>query len=99
MAREFVFYGENGIEDVPFGENDAATAFGVAIDQLVEQVQAGTRDHRCDVRFGREVVAILAAAETARTESRTIPIPRPIPTAPMIMKLAARHAVADGVTS
>lgn len=72
MAREFVFYGENGIENVPFGENDAATAFGVAIDQLVEQVRAGTRDHRCDVRFGREVVGILAAAETARAESRTV---------------------------
>ena len=38
----------------------------------LEQVRAGTRDHRCDVRFGREVVAILAAAETARTEGRTI---------------------------
>ncbi|RZT80813.1 putative dehydrogenase [Micromonospora violae] len=75
MAREFVFYGENGIENVPSGENDPATAFGVAIDQLVEQVQAGTRDHRCDVRFGREVVAILAAAETARAESRTVTIP------------------------
>jgi predicted dehydrogenase len=75
MAREFVFYGENGIENVPVGESDPATAFGVAIDQLIEQVQAGTRDHRCDVRFGREVVAILAAAETARTESRTVDVP------------------------
>ncbi|MFF4877808.1 MULTISPECIES: Gfo/Idh/MocA family protein [unclassified Micromonospora] len=75
MAREFVFYGENGIETVPLGENDPATAFGVAIDQLIEQVQAGTRDHRCDVRFGREVVGILAAAEIARTESRTVPLP------------------------
>ncbi|MEH1168741.1 Gfo/Idh/MocA family oxidoreductase [Micromonospora sp. CPCC 205539] len=75
MAREFVFYGENGVENVPHGENDAATAFGVAIDQLIEQVQAGTRDHRCDVRFGREVVGILAAAEIARAESRTVTIP------------------------
>ncbi|MFF0171541.1 Gfo/Idh/MocA family protein [Micromonospora profundi] len=75
MAREFVFYGENGIETVPHGEYDAATAFGVAIDQLIEQVRAGTRDHRCDVRFGREVVTILAAAESARTTSRTVPLP------------------------
>ncbi|MEU5905965.1 Gfo/Idh/MocA family oxidoreductase [Micromonospora sp. NPDC047527] len=75
MAREFVFYGENGIETVPLGEYDAATAFGVAIDQLIEQVQAGTRDHRCDVRFGREVVNIISAAEAARTTSRTISLP------------------------
>ena len=47
----------------------------MAIDQLIEQVDAGTRDHRCDVRFGREVVAVLAAAETARTESRTVEVP------------------------
>ena len=38
----------------------------------VEEVDAGTRDHRCDVRFGREVVAVLAAAETARAEARTV---------------------------
>ncbi|MFC5927832.1 Gfo/Idh/MocA family protein [Micromonospora vulcania] len=75
LAREFVFYGENGVENVPYGENDAATAFGVAIDQLIEQVRAGTRDHRCDVRFGREVVGIIAAAETARAESRTVVVP------------------------
>ncbi|MFF5179353.1 Gfo/Idh/MocA family protein [Micromonospora sp. NPDC000316] len=74
MAREFVFYGENGIETVPQGEYDAATAFGVAIDQLIEQVRAGTRDHRCDVRFGREVVNIISAAETARETSRTVPV-------------------------
>ncbi|MEV1330733.1 Gfo/Idh/MocA family oxidoreductase [Micromonospora costi] len=75
MTREFVFYGENGIESVPAGQNSPATAFTVAIDQLLEEVEAGTRDHRCDVRFGREVVAVLSAAETARAESRTVPVP------------------------
>ncbi|MFC4021685.1 Gfo/Idh/MocA family protein [Micromonospora sp. GCM10011542] len=75
MTREFVFYGENGIETVPNGDSEPATAFGVAIDQLIEQVRTGTRDHQCDVRFGRDVVAILAAAETARTESRTVTLP------------------------
>ncbi|MFC0503183.1 Gfo/Idh/MocA family protein [Micromonospora costi] len=75
MTREFVFYGENGIESVPAAQNGPATAFTVAIDQLLEEVEAGTRDHRCDVRFGREVVAVLSAAETARAESRTVPVP------------------------
>ncbi|WP_433394368.1 Gfo/Idh/MocA family protein [Micromonospora sp. KLBMP9576] len=76
VSRKFVFYGENGVETVPAGEGDPATAFGVAIDQLLEEIASGTRDHRCDVRFGREVVAVLAAAETARAEGRTVDLPR-----------------------
>ncbi|MEU5938817.1 Gfo/Idh/MocA family oxidoreductase [Micromonospora sp. NPDC047548] len=72
MARDIVFFGENGTETVPPGDGNAIAAFGTAIDQLLEEIDAGTRDHRCDVRFGREVVEILAAAETARAEGRTI---------------------------
>ncbi|WP_446211198.1 Gfo/Idh/MocA family protein [Micromonospora sp. IBSANI012] len=73
-TRDFVFFGENGTETVPPGDGDAITAFGTAIDQLLEEIDAGTRDHRCDVRFGREVVAILSAAEVARAEGRTVEI-------------------------
>ncbi|GIJ78185.1 Predicted dehydrogenase [Micromonospora phaseoli] len=72
VAAEFVLYGENGIERLPNGGGSAATAFAVAIDQLLAEVDAGTRDHRCDVRFGREVVAVLAAAETARTQATVV---------------------------
>ncbi|MDG4793730.1 Gfo/Idh/MocA family oxidoreductase [Micromonospora sp. WMMD1082] len=68
VAAECVFYGENGIETLPNGSGSPATAFGVAIDQLLAEIDAGTRDHRCDVRFGREVVAVLAAAEAAREQ-------------------------------
>ncbi|MEU5787628.1 Gfo/Idh/MocA family oxidoreductase [Micromonospora purpureochromogenes] len=74
MTRDFVFFGENGTETVPPGDGDAITAFGTAIDQLLEEIDAGTRDHRCDVRFGREVVEILSAAELARAEGRTVEI-------------------------
>jgi predicted dehydrogenase len=72
VTRDFVFFGENGTETVPPGDGSVLQAFGTAIDQLLEEVEAGTRDHRCDVRFGREVVAVLDAAETARTEGRTV---------------------------
>ncbi|MGW5671768.1 Gfo/Idh/MocA family protein [Micromonospora sp. NPDC003776] len=72
VTRDFVFFGENGTEIVPPGDGSALQAFGTAIDQLLEEVEAGTRDHRCDVRFGREVVAVLEAAETARTQGRTV---------------------------
>lgn len=71
-AREFVFYGENGTVELPPGDGSPVTAFGTAIDQLLAEVEAGTRDHRCDVRFGREVVAVLDAAEIARTQGRTV---------------------------
>ncbi|MBM0237039.1 Gfo/Idh/MocA family oxidoreductase [Micromonospora sp. ATA32] len=71
-TRDVVFFGENGIEIVPPGDGSALSAYGTAIDQLLEEIDGGTRDHRCDVRFGREVVAVLDAAETARAEGRTV---------------------------
>ena len=50
-----------------------------AIDELIEVAAAGpgsARDavpaHRCDVRFGREVVAVLAAVDEARATGRTV---------------------------
>ncbi|WFE42120.1 Gfo/Idh/MocA family oxidoreductase [Micromonospora sp. WMMD998] len=72
VTRDFVFFGENGTESVPPGDGSVLQAFGAALDQLLEEVDAGTRDHRCDVRFGREVVAVLDAAETARAQGRTV---------------------------
>ncbi|MFI0796215.1 Gfo/Idh/MocA family protein [Micromonospora rubida] len=74
-TRDFVFFGENGVVEVPPGDGNALTAFSAAIDQLAEEIDSGTRDHRCDVRFGREVVAVLVAAETARVEGRTVDLP------------------------
>lgn len=75
VTRDVVFYGDSGIETAPLGKGTVADAYGTAIDQLLEEIESGTRDHRLDVRFGREVVAVLAAAETARAESRTVDLP------------------------
>lgn len=72
---DFVFYGENGVESVPSGNGTAVEALSLALDQLVEDVDSGARDHPCDVRFGREVVAVLDAAEAARRQSRTVRLP------------------------
>ncbi|WP_431915653.1 Gfo/Idh/MocA family protein [Micromonospora wenchangensis] len=72
VTRDVVFFGENGTATVPPGDGDALAAFGTAVDQLLAEIDSGGRDHRCDVRFGREVVAVLAAAETARVEARTV---------------------------
>lgn len=72
---EATFFGEDGIQTVPTGTSSAVEAFRIAIDQLVGQVDSGSRDGRCDVRFGREVVAVLAAADTARKKGRTVTLP------------------------
>ncbi|MFD0823523.1 Gfo/Idh/MocA family protein, partial [Micromonospora zhanjiangensis] len=71
---EVVFHGEDGFDPVPRSSGTAVEALVVALDQLVEEVASGTRDGICDVRFGRDVVAVLDAAETARAEGRTVPV-------------------------
>jgi predicted dehydrogenase len=66
MAHEFLFLGPSGPVQVPPGDASPVTGFRAAIDQLVSLVNAGETTHPCDVRFGREVVAILAKAESVR---------------------------------
>ncbi|MBR8743652.1 Gfo/Idh/MocA family protein [Nocardiopsis sp. MG754419] len=63
-------YGEPGTRAVPGGDRGAAVAFGSAIDRLLDQV-AGTPGDPCDLRFGREVVAVLTAAEESVRSGRT----------------------------
>lgn len=64
-------YGEHGWRSVPNGDRSAVEAFGSAVDRLLEQVRKGPGDP-CDVRFGREVVAVLAAAEASVRSGRTV---------------------------
>jgi predicted dehydrogenase len=73
-AQEFVLYGESGVTAVPGGAGTSVGAFGAAVDQLIMLVSDGVTEHPCDVRFGREVVAILAAADTARRDGGTVAV-------------------------
>jgi hypothetical protein len=69
IRHEFVFSGRDGDVSAPVSPaqpQDPVRSLGVAIDQLSEQVATGRRDHPCDVRFARDVTAVLAAAERAR---------------------------------
>lgn len=66
---EVVLHGEAGWAAVPGGES-AVEAYGVAIAELVRTAAEGRTDHPCGVRFGREVVAVLAEADAARVRSR-----------------------------
>ena len=45
-------------------------AFTTAVDRLLLSARDGVADP-CDVRFGREVVAVLEAADRSRREGRT----------------------------
>lgn len=63
-------YGEHGWRSIPGGDRDPVEAFGGAIDRLQAQV-AGDQGDSCDLRFGRDVVAVLAAAEESIRSGRT----------------------------
>lgn len=57
------FYGEDGWSEQPEHVRDVADAYSRAVSELVANVRAGETAHRCDVRFGREVVEVLTRAE------------------------------------
>lgn len=63
---ETVLYGASGAVTVPRGEGTAVAAFATAVSHLVANVSAGRTAHPCDVRFGRDVVAVLERVERAR---------------------------------
>ncbi|MFL6024902.1 MAG: Gfo/Idh/MocA family protein [Marmoricola sp.] len=57
------FYGEGGWMLQPEHSRDVADAYARAVSELVANIGAGETRHRCDVRFGREVVEVLTRAE------------------------------------
>jgi predicted dehydrogenase len=70
VSWELSFHGAGGVVPVPSGEGGLVGAFGAAIDQLTANAAAGVTRHPCDVSFARDVVAILAAVDTARRTGR-----------------------------
>ena len=76
VGSEFVFYGVPGVVAVPDGVGRSVDAFGAAITELVRDVEAEAVSHPCDVRFGRDVVAILCAADEARRAASTVRVQR-----------------------
>ncbi|WP_212831254.1 Gfo/Idh/MocA family protein [Catellatospora sp. TT07R-123] len=66
--------GEAGVVDLPGGSGDPVVNFGRAVDELLAQVRSGHPGHPCDVRFGRDVVAVLAAAQLSEQEGRTVAV-------------------------
>ncbi|HEV7710714.1 MAG TPA: gfo/Idh/MocA family oxidoreductase, partial [Asanoa sp.] len=68
VLRDITFFGEHGIASVPRGEADVRVSFGNAIGLLIAQI--GGAKHDVGVHFGRDVVAVLAAAERSRADGR-----------------------------
>ena len=62
-GRSFQLYGPKGRSAVPPFELAHLVALEAAIGQLAAMVTAGATTHPCDVRLGRETVAVLDAAE------------------------------------
>jgi predicted dehydrogenase len=67
-------YGPDGTVAFPPYDVSGPVAFGRAIDELLAMIAAGQSGHPCDVRFGRDVVAVLAADAAAR-----VPVVAPLP--------------------
>ncbi|HEY3716546.1 MAG TPA: Gfo/Idh/MocA family oxidoreductase [Jatrophihabitantaceae bacterium] len=56
------FYRADGWHARPDAALDAVQAHRNAVGELIATVRAGRTDHRCDARFGRDVVAVLDRA-------------------------------------
>jgi predicted dehydrogenase len=61
------FFGPRGLSHKPEGVTGANKAFDNALRELLGAIERGETHDRCDVRFGRDVVAILADAEAQIT--------------------------------
>lgn len=80
-GHEIVLSGPHGVRAVPTGALGAADVGGRILDEFVHAVRTGTVRHPCDARLGREVVAVLAAADTASRLGAAVR-PAPAPDAP-----------------
>ncbi len=62
---EFRAYGTDGWATAPGGPLEAVDAYRAALAQLAGDAEQRITNHPCDVRFARQVVVVLAAAERA----------------------------------
>jgi predicted dehydrogenase len=72
--EEAVFVGEAGVRQVPRGQWAPPESLGRALGELIAAASGGPRS-ACDVRFGAQITAVLAAAEQAITTRTTISLP------------------------
>lgn len=69
---ETVLHGQSGWLALPGFDGTAVASCQRAVSELIASV--GQESHPLDVQFGRDVVAVLAAAETAAREGRAVAV-------------------------
>jgi len=74
-AFSFAYFGEHGAASLPAWDTTSVGAFGQAVSALIAQAGGAAPEsplQPCDVHLGREIVAILVAAEAAQREKRIV---------------------------
>jgi hypothetical protein len=56
---------------MPATPPDPEESLRVAVVELIATANSGRADHPCDVRFGRDIVRVLAEAETQLPATRS----------------------------
>lgn len=64
-SRLVEFWGPGGRQVCPSSDIDSAAAYPQALTELLADIEGRTPPHRCDVRFGRDVVDVLARCAAA----------------------------------
>ncbi len=59
-----LMWGATGRQWLPVDDVDEQAAMRLALEELVANIGSGTTSHDCDLSFGRDVVAVLAAIES-----------------------------------
>jgi hypothetical protein len=60
---EMSLWGPGGLTTLPRDSADPKVAYTTALNELIANVGAGRTSHDCDVRFGADIVHVLADAE------------------------------------
>ena len=71
--EDAAFHGESGIAEVPVVPWVPVEAFGRAVDALIRAANGGPAS-ALDLKFGAEVVAVLAAAGESISTGRTVTV-------------------------
>lgn len=58
-----LLWGPRGRQPMPVDDVDEGTVLQVALTELVANAHAGVGEHECDVRFGRDIVKVIAQME------------------------------------
>jgi predicted dehydrogenase len=75
---ELSLWGEAGRSAAPLADRDSVAALRLALTELAANARSGVTDHPCDIRFGRDVVRVLADAEhqiESRPERQSSAVP------------------------